>query len=93
MCCFAALQRRFSDGCDVCRDVYVIGSSGGACAGSYLFLDSDIEGTIEYVCKCAARARTSLPNALRISEYARGAIERFAPPDAGAVLLASGVPL
>ena len=61
------------------REVYAIGSSGGACAASYVHMDVDIDETVEYVLGCAATARNSLRKALDIPTYVRGAIERFAP--------------
>lgn len=65
------------------QNIYVIGSSGGACAGSFLFLqEADIDACVEYVLECAERARTSWRNALRISEYVKGAIDKFQPPGA-----------
>ena len=52
-------------------------------AGTYLFLDADIEKTVTYIKECAERARSSFRNAFRISEYVAGAIDRFNPPGAG----------
>lgn len=46
-------------------------------------MDSDIDQTVEYVLGCAETARTSLRAAIDIPTYVRGAIERFAPPNAG----------
>lgn len=54
-----------------------------AAAGTYLFLDADIEGTIEYIKDCATRARQSIRGALSISTYVGGAIDRFQPAGAG----------
>lgn len=51
--------------------------------GTYLFLDAKIDETVEYIKKCAVRARSSPRNAFRISEYVAGAIEQFTPPGAG----------
>ncbi|KAL0051560.1 hypothetical protein WJX82_009808 [Trebouxia sp. C0006] len=65
------------------KDVYVVGSSGGACAGTYLFLDAPIEETIEYIKECALRARSGLINATKIREYVAGAISNFTPANAG----------
>eukprot|EP00891_Asterochloris_glomerata_P002948 jgi/Astpho2/2948/fgenesh1_pg.00050_%23_180_t len=43
--------------------VHVVGSSGGACAGAYLFLDADIDGTVEFICQCAEQiAHLSAPH-------------------------------
>jgi hypothetical protein len=65
------------------ENIHVIGSSGGACAGSFLFLEEvDIDACVEYVKECAVRARSSWRDALRISEYVQGAIDRFQPPGA-----------
>lgn len=65
------------------QNIYVIGSSGGACAASFLFLQEvDIDACVEYILECADRARTSVSNALRISEYVKGAIDKFQPPGA-----------
>lgn len=65
------------------KDVYVVGSSGGACAGTYLFLDAPIEETIEYIKECATRARSGWVNATKIREYVAGAIANFTPANAG----------
>ncbi|KAL3142991.1 hypothetical protein ABBQ38_003272 [Trebouxia sp. C0009 RCD-2024] len=68
------------------RDIYVVGSSGGACAGTYLFLDADIEATVEYVKRCAQKARTGWLAATRIRDYVAGAIDEFQPENAGPAL-------
>ena len=52
-------------------------------AGTYLFLDADIEKTIEYIKECAGKARKSLLAATKIRKYVAGAIDRFQPDDAG----------
>ena len=62
----------------------MVGSSGGACAGSFLFLDVDTDKVIEYICECAVTARSHWRHALRIHDYVKGAIDRFMTPDAGA---------
>lgn len=69
-----------------CRDIHVIGSSGGACAASYLFLDVDVGKTVEYICDCASYARSHWLGPLKIKQYVRGAVRTFSPPDAGALL-------
>ena len=79
--CFGAVKALKQLGLE---DVYTIGSSGGACAGSYLYHDADIDATIEYILKCAATARTSWRACLDIKTYVRGAIKAFATPDLGA---------
>ena len=70
-----------------CRDIHVIGSSGGACAASYLFLDVDVGKTVEYICDCASYARSHWLGPLKIKQYVRGAVRNFSPPDAGALFL------
>jgi hypothetical protein len=61
-----------------------VGSSGGACAGSFLFLDVDTDRVIDYICECAVTAHSSWRAALRIHDYVKGACRRFMTPDAGA---------
>lgn len=51
--------------------------------GTYLFLDADIEATIEYIKVCAEKARSKLRNIPKIREYVAGAIANFTPPHAG----------
>lgn len=62
----------------------MVGSSGGACAGSFLFLDVDTDRVIDYICECAVTARSHWRAALRIHDYVKGACRRFMTPDAGA---------
>ena len=66
-----------------CRNISVVGSSGGACAGAFLFLDVDTDRVIDYICECAVTARSHWRHALRIHDYVKGAIDRFMTPDAG----------
>ena len=72
---------------NICRKPYVIGSSGGACAGTYLFLDASISRTIEYIQECAKEARSSWRKTFAIKRYALGAIERFSPAQSGQLSL------
>ena len=58
--------------------------------GTYLFLDADIESTIEYIKACATRARSGLLNATKIREYVAGAIANYQPPNAGKTTLHMG---
>lgn len=51
--------------------------------GTYLFLDADIEATIEYIKDCAREARSGLINATKIRKYVAGAIANFTPRNAG----------
>lgn len=53
--------------------------------GTYLFLDADIEATVEYVKRCAQKARTGWLAATRIRDYVAGAIDEFQPENAGIV--------
>lgn len=64
-----------------CRNVSVVGSSGGACAGGLLFVDEDLEDMVTFICECAADARSHWRGAFRIRSYIRTAIERFCPTD------------
>ena len=50
-------------------------------AGTYLFLDADIDKTVQYIKKCAIRARSNHRDATRIREYVAGAIDNFLPKD------------
>ena len=50
-------------------------------AGTYLFLDADIEKTVDYIKECAKRARSNWRDATRIRVYLAGAIDRFLPKD------------
>ena len=61
----------------------MVGSSGGACAACHLFLDVDVEKTVDYICNCARYARSHWLGPFKVSEYVRGALRSFAPPDAG----------
>ena len=61
----------------------MIGSSGGACAACHLFLDVEVEKTVDYICDCARFARTQWLGPFKVREYVRGALRCFAPPDAG----------
>jgi hypothetical protein len=67
----------------VCRSIYAIGTSGGACAASYLFSTDDIDKTVEFICACAEYARQHPKRLLDVLQYCEGAIERFAGKDAG----------
>lgn len=58
-----------------------------AMTGTYLFLDADIESTIEYIKECATRARSGLLNATKIREHVAGAIANYQPPNAGKTTL------
>ncbi|KAK9806909.1 hypothetical protein WJX72_007180 [[Myrmecia] bisecta] len=68
---------------EMTNNVYVIGSSGGACAGAFLFMDQNIDEVVEYIYECAARARSHWWNAFKIAQYVRGAIDRFISPECG----------
>jgi hypothetical protein len=63
-----------------CSSIYVIGSSGGACAGGLLFAaDVSIEDMVYFICECCADARMRVLNRLKIPQYLREAIQRFCP--------------
>ena len=68
-----------------------MGSSGGACAGSFLFLDVSTDAAIDYICECAITARSHWRNALRIHDYCKGASLRFMTPNAGLLPLSRGM--
>ncbi|KAK9819058.1 hypothetical protein WJX81_001935 [Elliptochloris bilobata] len=64
------------------RDIHVIGSSGGACAASYLFLDVDVEKTVDFICDCALYARSHWLGPFKVQSYVKGALRNFLPRDA-----------
>lgn len=66
-----------------CSSIYAIGTSGGACAASYLFGGWDIDKTVEFICSCARYARRHPKRLLDVLQYCDGAIERFMKKDDG----------
>jgi hypothetical protein len=65
------------------RSIYAIGTSGGACAASYLFGGWDIDKTVQFICSCARYARRHPKRLLDVLQYCDGAIERFMKKDDG----------
>jgi len=72
------------------RSVYAIGTSGGACAASYLFFGNDGDGdaandtadvdrTVAYISECAVYARSHWRHPFRILACLEGAMDRFQP--------------
>eukprot|EP00884_Botryococcus_braunii_P000258 jgi/Botrbrau1/10232/Bobra.0362s0021.1 len=61
--------------------IYAIGTSGGACAASYLFGGWDIDKTVQFICSCARYARRHPKRLLDVLQYCDGAIERFMKKD------------
>ena len=68
-----------------------MGSSGGACAATFLFLDLETDDAIDFICECAVTARSRWRDALRIHDYCKGASQRFMTPDAGTPPLLHGI--
>ena len=78
------------------RDIYAIGTSGGACAASYLFFGddpADVDRTVAYIGECAVYARSHWRHPFRILACLEGAMDRFQPSGgAGAAAAAPAAP-
>lgn len=69
------------------RSIYAIGTSGGACAASYLFGGWDIDKTVDYICSCCRYARRHPKRLLDVLQYCDGAVERFMKMEDGKLRL------
>lgn len=64
------------------RDVYAIGSSGGALAGGLLFVpELSIDDMVNFIGDCCDDCRSSIWNRFKVREYVRQAIHKFCPDD------------
>eukprot|EP01023_Acetabularia_acetabulum_P010506 TRINITY_DN1477_c0_g2_i1.p1 TRINITY_DN1477_c0_g2~~TRINITY_DN1477_c0_g2_i1.p1 ORF type:complete len:386 (+),score=53.86 TRINITY_DN1477_c0_g2_i1:201-1358(+) len=59
------------------KNIYAVGSSGGAAASSTIFLDVNEKKLLNYVFDCVEEARSSFRNVFRIRKYMVGACAGF----------------
>jgi hypothetical protein len=65
-----------------CRDVYAIGSSGGACAAGLLFVpEQNLDEMVNFIGDCCDDCRSHIVNRFKVRQYVRAAVERFCPDD------------
>lgn len=65
-----------------CRDVYAIGSSGGACVAGLLFVpECNLDEMVEFIGQCCDDCRLRLANRFKVRHYVKQAVLKFCPPD------------
>eukprot|EP00892_Ulva_mutabilis_P011905 jgi/Ulvmu1/9087/UM005_0182.1 len=67
------------------RNVYAIGSSGGACVAGLLFVpECSLDDMVDFVGQCCDDCRLSFANRFRVRHYVKQAVLKFCPPDIAA---------